>query len=61
MQTETKNFEVIRKTDDLIYYHLAKETSYAISKTDKQEWEEAMTQKLRSLTEKKVKKIKHIY
>ena len=28
MQTETKNFEVIRKTDDLIYYHFAKETSY---------------------------------
>lgn len=43
MQTETKNFEVIRKTDDLIYYHFAKETSYAISKTDKQEWVEAMT------------------
>lgn len=44
MQTETKNFEVIRKTDDLTYYHFAKETSYAISKTDKQDWEEAMTE-----------------
>lgn len=44
MQTTTKNFEVIRKTDDLIYYHFAKESSYAVNKADKQEWEEAMTE-----------------
>ncbi|UMO76804.1 hypothetical protein [Enterococcus phage phiSHEF13] len=44
MQTATKNFEVIRKTDDLIYYHFSKESSYAVSKEDKKDWEETMTE-----------------
>lgn len=53
MQTATKNFEVIRKTDDLIYYHFAKENSYAISKADDREVKKSYREK--------VKKIKHIY
>lgn len=61
MQTETKNFEVIRKTDDLIYYHFAKETSYAISKTDKQEWGGGNDVEVKKSYREKVKKIKHIY